>query len=196
MKTKIAENYVKQIRGLMENEIEQAEVLILARGFAQDIQTMIEKVGRMQNEDLGPVVDQIRDNYGNETADAFNRMISDALQGVLDNMKETQTTMNNAVSDMAEGRAPGSEVAMDLDDEFGDDGLGDEMGGEELPLGDDEFDLGDDLPELDDEFGGDPAMAGPEDEPLGHARKESIEQLGKALTEAKALLKKIKSSKK
>jgi len=47
--------------------------------------------------------------------------------------------------------------------------------------------------ELGDEFGGDDAMAGLEDEPLGRAKKESIRVIGKQILEAKQKLARIKA---
>lgn len=192
------QNYVKKLRNLLENEVEQAEVLIAAKGFAQELQDMIEKVGRLQNEDVGPVTDQMRDTYGNEMAESFNEEMDGALQEILDNLKVTQGRINNAVNDIADGKVP--RKTTDMDSMGGMDDMGseipgmDEFGGEMDPLADPEMD---DLEGLDD-FGGEPAMAGPEDEPLGRGMKESKDQkrlrmLQKKLVETRRMVKKMKS---
>ena len=187
----LKEGYVKAIRKILESEVEQAEVLIAAKGFAQEMQSMIEKVGRLQNEDLGPVVDQMRETYGNEIADTFNQQLDTALQEILDGMKSTQSVMNNAVNDIAQGMVPSDTLGgVDMDTDLG---LDAELGGDDMGS-----DLGLDA-DLDDQFAGDDAAAGPEDEPLGRMKKESREdkarRLMSQLQEAKQKLQSIKNRK-
>lgn len=179
MTAHLKENYVKTLRNLLESEVEQAEVLIAAKGFAQEMQSMIEKVGRLQNEDLGPVVDQMRETYGNEIADSFNRQLDSALQEILDSMKSTQAVMNNAVNDIANGAVPSDELGMGMDMDGDDMGLDAELPGDDLEA---------ELDDMEDEFGGDDAAAGPVDEPLGRAKKESMINMAKRLKEAKQML--------
>ena len=187
MNMKKDQNYVKSLRSLLESEVEQAEVLIAAKGFAQELQDMIEKVGRLQNEDVGPVTDQMRDTYGNQMAERFNEEMDGALQEILDNLKVTQGRINSAVNDIAEGRIPSGHSDMDsMDDEL------DPMGDELDPMGSELDPMGDEL----DDFGGDAAAAGPIDEPLGRGMKESkrdkkLRSLKIKLAEAKKIFEKV-----
>ena len=54
-------NLVKNLRRLLETEVSQAEVMMAAKKFAEELQEMVEKIGRLQNEDLPPVTDQMRE---------------------------------------------------------------------------------------------------------------------------------------
>jgi len=177
------QNYVKKLRALLEGEIEQAEVIIAAKGFAQELQDMIEKVGRLMNEDLGPVVDQMREAHGNEVSANFSGMMSTQLQSVIDELRISKEKIDDAVDSIANGSIP----ANDMDDMGGDDlDMGDDLGMEDdLDLGGDDLDMGDDLGMEDDLD---------IDEPLGRAAKESkaealrskIRVMEKQLAKAKA----------
>lgn len=163
-------NHIKELRRLLEGEVEQAEVIIAAKGFSQELQDMIEKVGRLMNEDLGPVTDQMRQTYGPDVAASFQSTMQSELESVLATLRGAKDSMDSAVSSISQGQAP--DVDMDADpmgDEFGGDemGMGDELGGNEL--GGDEMGMDDEMG-MGDEFGGEEAGL---DDPLGRATKES-----------------------
>lgn len=115
-------NYVKTVRTLLEGEIEQAEVIIAAKGFAQELQNMIEKVGRLMNEDLEPVVDQMREAYGNEISANFGEMMGSQMQEVIDELRVSKDKIDDSVDAIANGNMPKAEVDMDSDFDMEDDG--------------------------------------------------------------------------
>jgi hypothetical protein len=163
-------NYVKTVRTLLESEIEQAEVIIAAKGFAQELQNMIEKVGRLMNEDLGPVVDQMREAYGNEVSANFGEMMGSQMQEVIDELRISKDKIDDSVDAIASGQMPSNDVDMDADLD---------MGGDDLDL-DAELELGDD--DMDGDLEADLDMDAElelDDEPqLGRETKESkIEEL-------------------
>ena len=94
------ENLVKNLRRLLETEVSQAEVMMAAKGFAQELQEMIEKIGRLQNEDLPPVTDQMRETYGNDSSSAFQTQIYGALQGVMDSLYTAKGQVDDAVGNI------------------------------------------------------------------------------------------------
>ena len=154
-------NLVKNLRRLLETEVSQAEVMMAAKGFAQELQEMVEKIGRLQNEDLPPVTDQMRETYGTESSSAFQTQIYGALQGVMDSLYTAKGQVDDAVSNMASTGQVGAETDMDvpmddMDDDAGMDADLDNIAGE--------LDAGD-------EFGG----ASDGEEPLGRSMKaESV----------------------
>ena len=165
-------NLVKNLRRLLETEVSQAEVMMAAKGFAQELQEMVEKIGRLQNEDLPPVTDQMRETYGMESASAFQTQIYGALQSVMDALYTAKTQVDDAVGNMAATGQVSAETDMDMPVDGMDDGMDDmdtagmdDMGGEE-----DLDNIGADLEaEPEDEFGG--------EEALGRSKKmESILQ--------------------
>lgn len=161
------ENLVKNLRRLLETEVSQAEVMMAAKGFAQELQEMIEKIGRLQNEDLPPVTDQMRETYGMESASAFQTQIYGALQSVMDSLYTAKGQVDDAVSSMASTGQFNATVDMEKDPAM-------DMGGVEDPAlaMDAEADLDNIEADLDtDDFG-----AAGEEEPLGRAMKESALQ--------------------
>lgn len=159
-------NLVKNLRMLLETEVSQAEVMMAAKDFSKELQEMVEKIGRLQNEDLPPVTDQMRETYGMESASAFQTQIYGALQSVMDSLYTAKGQVDDAVTNMA---TTGIFTATtDMDKDIGmDDGMGDldaEMG-DEL-----------DLDNLDDEGEEDEFGGAEQEEPLGRAMKESALQ--------------------
>jgi len=184
-------NLVKHLRALLETEVSQAEVMMAAKGFAQELQEMVEKIGRLQNEDLPPVTDQMRETYGMESASAFQTQIYGALQGVMDSLYTAKNQVDDAVANMASTGQVTAQVDMDKDMS-----MGPNAGGEELSM-DSELDLdniGDDLAggdKMGDEFGG-----AEEEEPLGRSMKtESAQQLKRKIAEMQKIVAKAKKLK-
>lgn len=183
------EGYVSKLRALLESEIDEAEIVIAVKGISKSIQEMIEKIGRLQNEDLPPLSDQVRDVYDVSVATGFQQETAQALQGVLDSLYQAKDELDLMVQKLATGAADISggvdmDVPMDMDP-----GLGDDLG-----LGDDGLGMGDDLG-LDDEFGGMDAAAGPEEEPLGRAKKESVQNTKRKIAEMQRMIKTVKKLK-
>ena len=190
-RTEMKEGYVKELRKLLEAETDQAESLIAAKSFSQELQDMVEKLGRLVNENLPAVSEQMRDAYGSDVATGFEDQVSGTLNTVMDSLRNSKQEIDNSVSTIADGGAPAASNDME---NYSDEELGGEFDAEaDLDLdGDVDLALDD---EMGDEFGGDDAMAGLEDEPLGRAKKESIRILGKKLIETQAKLARIKARK-
>ena len=173
-------NLVKNLRRLLETEVSQAEVMMAAKGFAQELQEMVEKIGRLQNEDLPPVTDQMRETYGMGSASAFQTQIYGALQSVMDSLYTAKQQVDDAVSNMAERGEVSAETDMDAPmDGMDADGMdADGMDGMAADLDNIEGDL-----ESEDDFGG--------EEALGREKKmESV--LQKKVMEMKLLVTKAK----
>jgi len=135
--------------------VEEAEVVMAVRALADDIQDHVERLGRMVNEDLPAIADQMIHEFGAEKAAQFKDSADQVLQAALESSKQAKEGVNQLV-----GNITGQQSDM---------GLGDTS-----DLGDvDSGDMGiDDLaaePEMDIN---EPAAAGPEDEPLGRAPVE------------------------
>jgi len=190
-------NLVKNLRRLLETEVSQAEVMMAAKGFSGELQEMVEKIGRLQNEDLPPVTDQMRETYGMESASAFQTQIYGALQSVMDALYTAKGQVDDAVGNMAATGQVGAETDMDKDIgmDTGMDGMDTGMDGippEGDGMGDDaDLDnIGAELGEPEDDFGS--------EEALGRSKKmESI--LQHKVMEMKKLVakaKKLKEAKK
>ena len=135
--------------------VEEAEVVMAVRALADDIQDHVERLGRMVNEDLPAIADQMIHEFGADKAAQFKDSAEQVLQAALESSKQAKEGVNQLV-----GNITGQQSDM---------GLGDTS-----DLGDvDSSDMGiDDLaaePEMD---VNEPAASGPEDEPLGRAPVE------------------------
>jgi hypothetical protein len=140
---------------------------------------MIQKVGRLANEQVGPVVDQIRLTYGGDMAHAFQETVKGEMDNVLATLASAKDTLDDVVTDISNGSVPGS-VDMDVDFEDDGEGLGDEIDSE---LGMDGEIGGDDG--FEDEFGA--------EEPLGRAELESKRyDLAKKIIETQEKINKIR----
>ena len=130
-------------------EVEQAEVVMALRALSDDVQEHIERIGRMVNEDLPAIADQMASEFGAESATAMRGQIEQSLQSVLDANKMGKEGVDGAINTLTGGGELGNSSDMGM------------MEPEEDPSLDD---MAMDTVE--------PAAAGPEEEPLGRAPVE------------------------
>ena len=131
-----------------EVEVEQAEVIMAARALADDVQGQIARLGKMVNEDLPAIADQMRAEMGAQVAQSFADSMTAAVDGHLSATKATKQAMDDAIGTIT-GEAP---MAPAMTDEP----MDAPVDAEPMPM-DDVVDVND------------PAAAGPEEEPLGRA---------------------------
>lgn len=86
-----------QRRQLTEGEVGNAEVLLAAKDMVDSVQDAIEKVGKMQNEQLPQLLDSIRDQIGSEQADQFKNAVGSTLQTLMDNLQAAREGVDNGV---------------------------------------------------------------------------------------------------
>ena len=141
---------------ITESEMAKAEATLAAKDMVDSIQDMLEKIGKMQNEQLPALLDTIRDQIGEQQAEAFKGSVTPLLQQLWQTLNDGRTTADSAA------RALTGESSPDM-------GMGGGMPGAEMgapaPLG------GAPEPEsAGDSFGGTDAAAGGEEE-LGRERR-------------------------
>jgi len=98
--------WLQQNRVLKEDEATEAEVKVAAKGMVDEIQSMVEKVSKMQNEDLAAIVGSARNQIGVAQADEFNASANTALDTMLQTLKAQKDAL-----DMAYRKMSGQEVA-------------------------------------------------------------------------------------
>jgi len=148
------EEKVQSLKALLEQEVEQAEIVIAAKSLVDELQDMIEQLGKMQNDELGAVVDQMSYQYGADKASAFNQAVASQLETLLASAKTAKEAVNNEVLVLT-GEAPAQSDMAPADSDLG-------------TMDDDGEDL--EAP-ADDLTGGDDSASGPEENPLGRAEK-------------------------
>ena len=67
------------IQQLNEDELGTAAAILAAKDMVDTTQDMLEKIGKMQNEQLPALLDSIRDQIGSEQADAFKNTVGQVL---------------------------------------------------------------------------------------------------------------------
>ena len=143
-----------------EVNVEEAEVIMAARALADDVHDMIARLGKMVNEDLPAIQDQMRAELGAEVAASFQDSMVSAVDGHLAQTKATKQSMDDAIG-MLSGEAP-MDSGMMADEPM--DAPVDNMDAEVDAMAEpDAIDVND------------PAAAGPEEEPLGRAPVDAPE---------------------
>ena len=134
-----------------EQDLQQAQTLIAAKSISDDLQSMAEKVARMGVDDLMPLVDTMKTQFGPEAADAYNDVMKAQLETLLQSVQTAKDQSDDAVLALQGGGVPG-QGASDIENLP----AAPEVGGAELGAGDGTGTM--------------PAAAGGE-EPLGRAKK-------------------------
>tara|TARA_R100000329_G_scaffold124036_2_gene102564 strand:+ start:1799 stop:2623 length:825 start_codon:yes stop_codon:yes gene_type:complete len=168
-KKKVKESTKPQkLSKLMEQDLDQAEVVLAAKAMIDKLQGMAEDLAEMQVEELMPIVDAMKESFGIEMANNFNQQAEGILQPALDAVKSARDGMDNAVLGMT-GDGPAPEMAMDP-------GMDPGM----APVADPAMDV-----PTEDDFAGADSAAGAIDEPTGRIPKESLEKVGRYIYEHK-----------
>ncbi len=171
-KKKVKESAKPQkLATLMEQDLDQAEVVLAAKAMIDKLQGMAEDLAEMQVEELMPIVDAMKQSFGIEMANGFNQQAEGILQPALDAVKSARDGMDNAVLGMS-GEGPAPEMAMDPAMDAG------------MAPADPAMDPGMDVP-TEDDFAGAEAASGAIDEPTGRIPKESLEKAGRYIYEHK-----------
>lgn len=154
---------------VMEQDLEQAEVLLAAKEMVDKLQKMVEDVAAMQVQELMPITDAMKNQLGFEVAEQFNSAADSALGALLDQLKSAKDALDNATL-QASGQPTNGPAPTDMSD----------MG-----------DIDDDLAGLEDDgFDGDDAAAGA-DNTMGRELKaeSAMDRMEKrALAEQRVLL--------
>ena len=185
--TKITESSVPDLNGLsrlMESELAQAEIILAAQSIGDRLQKMAEDLAQMISEDVLPISDQMKSIFGPEMAEKWNVTSKEALESAFSTVSKTKDAISDAnlvlekklegenvsPSDMS-GSDSMANFKSDADDEQDTDLT--DLDADLASGSDDSIDSSLDDLDLDDT---------PE-EPLGRAKKESVNYTKKSLTE-------------
>lgn len=153
---------------IVESEMAKAEATLAAKDMVDSIQDMLEKISKMQNEQLPALLDTIRDQIGDDKAEAFKGAVSPLLQQLAQTLQQGRETADTAARALTGESAPDMGLGGDMG------GMGD-MGGAPAPAP--AGGMGDELGS--DEFGATGAAAGGDAE-LGRERRGGLGEGKKA----------------
>lgn len=164
----VAETLTLITESVDSDTVEKAKVIMAAQEITDKLQKMAEDSANMQVKDIPAVAEAMREEIGQNEAQAFEQSAGQALEELTASIKTTREAVQNATS-TAQGEAGAmatdmdAEVDADVDVDVDVDAEGDFGDTGDMPA--------DDVADADDVFGGDDAAAGG-DEPLGRGMKE------------------------
>jgi hypothetical protein len=127
-----------ETRFITESEMAKSEAILAAKDMVDSIQDMLEKISKMQNEQLPALLDTIRDQIGTDKAEGFKSTVSPLLQDLASTLQQGRESADSAARALAGeavqqpmgmggadlGGAPGSDLgappSSDFDQEGGD----------------------------------------------------------------------------
>ena len=121
-----------------ESEMAKSEAILAAKDMVDSIQDMLEKIGKMQNEQLPALLDTIRDQIGDQQAEAFKGSVTPLLQQLWQTLSDGRTSADNAArqltgeggADMGLGGGMGGDLGGGAPSPAP--GMGDELGSDEF----------------------------------------------------------------
>jgi chromosome condensin MukBEF ATPase and DNA-binding subunit MukB len=135
---------------LTESEMGQAEAILAAKDMVDSVQDMIEKVGKLQHEQLPALIDTIRDQIGSAQADQYKQTVGQTLEGLVGQLSQAREQLDQgargltgeaAPTDMALGGDMGADMGADMGgdagsiDDLGAEDMGDEFGATDAAAG-------------------------------------------------------------
>ena len=121
------DKWLNSEQGLFESEMGKSEAVLAAKNITDSIQDMLEKVSKMQNEELPALIDTIRDQIGADKAEAFKNSIRPVLDSLYQSMTSGRDTADTASRSLA-GEDVGGAMDMGMDAGMGDAGMGPDTG--------------------------------------------------------------------
>jgi hypothetical protein len=155
------DKWMNSEQGLFESELGRSEAVLAAKDIVDSVQDMLEKISKIQNEQVPALIDTIRDQIGSEQAEAFKTGISPMLADLYQALSTARESSDTAVRTLS-----GEQVAAPMDMGMGaDQGLAGAM----PPEGGMDSDLDADLGATDGFDATDAAVGGEEE--LGRERR-------------------------
>ena len=97
---------------ITESEMAKAEATLAAKDMVDSIQDMLEKIGKMQNEQLPALLDTIRDQIGEQQAESFKGTVTPLLQQLWQQLSDGRGQADNAARALTGEAAPDMNMGM------------------------------------------------------------------------------------
>ena len=149
-------------QGLFESELGRSEAVLAAKDIVDSVQDMLEKISKIQNEQVPALIDTIRDQIGSEQAETFKSGISPMLSDLYTALGSAREASDTAVRQLSGEQIAPTDMSMGGDDFGAEPDLG------AAPESDMDSDLGA-APETDGFDATDAAVGGEEE--LGRERR-------------------------
>ncbi len=113
----------KSISYLIETELEKAQVILAARSITDKLQSIAEQLAKMDANEVMPLGDTMRDIFGAELSQSFEKNVSEALRGLTEQMRDAKNKIGEQIDSLETGEI--SDLSSE-DDLFSDDSTTDE----------------------------------------------------------------------
>ena len=100
---------------LLENDLEQAEVILAAKDVMAKLQDMAEDLANLSARDLFPIADKMKGVFGPDAASAFEEVSQEGLTNAMNAVRSAKDSLNDAILKV-EGKAPINDMAADEDE--------------------------------------------------------------------------------
>lgn len=95
-------------------ELAQAELILVVKNMVDKLQSMAEDVAQMQTDDLMPLVEKIKVEFGQDIGQQFNDSADQTLAGLLEQIKTAKDSLSQSQGILT-GEAPAAAPAGDMD---------------------------------------------------------------------------------
>jgi hypothetical protein len=97
---------------IIESEMAKSEAILAAKSMVDEIQDMLEKISKMQNEQMPALLDTIRDQISTEKADGFKNAVSPILQDLAQTLQQGRESADSAARVLAGEQEQGMDMGM------------------------------------------------------------------------------------
>jgi hypothetical protein len=85
---------------LMEDEMDRAELVLAAKAILDKLQNMAEDIAKIEADDVLPLLDGIRSQFGPQFAEQLNNAATDSLRQALEAVKTSKDQIGQAIQNM------------------------------------------------------------------------------------------------
>jgi rubrerythrin len=172
------DRWMSSDQGLFESEMGRSEAVLAAKDIVDSVQDMLEKISKIQNEQVPALIDTIRDQIGTQQAEQFKSSISPMLTDLYSALSTAREASDTSVRALA-----GEDVGMSTDMAMPGMGAGVDTGFD-AGASDFDADLGGEMSDADAFGATDAAVGGDED--LGRERRGVAENRRRMRIEGRA----------
>ena len=104
--------WMRENQHLMESEMGKSEAILAAKDMVDSIQDMVEKVSKMQVEQLPALIDTIRDQIGMAEADSFKNAMGQLLTNISQELSQARETADTSARQLAGEDMAGGGLGM------------------------------------------------------------------------------------
>ena len=99
-------------QGLFESELGRSEAVLAAKDIVDSVQDMLEKISKVQNEQMPALIDTIRDQIGSEQAEAFKTSMSPTLIDLYTALSTARETADTSVRVLSGEQPPATDMGL------------------------------------------------------------------------------------